>query len=154
MKKLLAFVIAAVMTLFAMSAFASVESEVGDLSIFINGRLPDMGAAKVVNGRTMVPMDVFFEELGIFGSFEAETNTIVGLYPVLNSGPMIITMQVSNSLAFINQDTVELDAAPIMDGGTVLVPLRFIAEKIGCVVVWDEETSAVSVATPAVDVAD
>lgn len=49
----------------------------------------------------------------------------------------IIKLQVKNTVAMINADTVSLDAPPIIKDGRTLVPLRFISEAFGAKLTWD-----------------
>ncbi len=41
----------------------------------------------------------------------------------------------------VDGDRVEFDQNPIIEEGTVLVPMRFIFEKLGATVNWDNETN-------------
>ena len=43
----------------------------------------------------------------------------------------------------VNGEAVEFDSAPQLSEGVVLVPFRFVAEKLGAVVAWDAETRTV-----------
>lgn len=43
----------------------------------------------------------------------------------------------------VNGEEIEFDRTPYIEGETVMVPFRFIAEKLGAVVAWDGETQTV-----------
>ena len=42
-------------------------------------------------------------------------------------------------------EKVEFDRAPMVEEGTLFIPLRFVAEKLGATVAWDGETKSVFV---------
>ena len=43
----------------------------------------------------------------------------------------------------VKGEAVEFDRQPELDGETLLIPFRFVAEKLGAVVAWDGETQTV-----------
>ena len=43
----------------------------------------------------------------------------------------------------VNDEEVEFDRQPVLDGETVLIPYRFVVEKLGAKVNWHEETQTV-----------
>lgn len=45
----------------------------------------------------------------------------------------------------VNGEEISFDVNPIIENGRVLVPLRGVLEKLGAEVIWNEETSSVSV---------
>ncbi len=56
-----------------------------------------------------------------------------------------IRLKVGSLTATVNGREVQLDAAPLLKGGRVLVPLRFVAEALGCGVLWDQGTKTVTI---------
>ena len=54
-------------------------------------------------------------------------------------------MQVNSPTAVVNGETVELDVAPYIDPGSgrTLVPIRFISESLGYIVLWNAESKNV-----------
>jgi len=54
-----------------------------------------------------------------------------------NQGKTIV-LQVNNTVATVNNESVTLDAAPYIDesSGRTLVPIRFISESMGYSVTW------------------
>lgn len=67
------------------------------------------------------------------GAGNSTTKSIVVKY----SHSRIIRMQVGNSSALVNGDSIPLASPPIVQGGTSYVPLRFIGEAFGATVNWD-----------------
>ena|GEM_PF-6811561 len=96
-----------------------------DGSILIDG-------AKVVNGRTLVPLRAIFEQLGAEVNWDGAAQTIHAI-----KGNTEIQLQVNSSIALKNNSQVTLDTAPQMISGKTMVPLRFIGESLGAEVIWD-----------------
>lgn len=63
-----------------------------------------------------------------------------------NQGKTIV-LQVNNTVATVNNESVTLDAAPYIDesSGRTLVPIRFISESMGYSVTWDDEEKTVRI---------
>ena len=43
----------------------------------------------------------------------------------------------------VNGEEIAFDRQPLLDGETVMIPFRFVAEKLGATVNWDGETKTV-----------
>lgn len=105
--------------------------------------------AQVVNGRTMLPMRSIFERIGAKVTWMEAENIIFA-----TKGSSLITMQINNpvmSVQHIENDEVikiELDAAPYAINGSTIVPVRAVAESLGCSVEWDNKTYTVDITTP------
>lgn len=115
----------------------------GDISIVIDGRALQSDVPPVmVEGRTLVPVRVIFEALGMEVVYKTETQTIIG-----TKGESEIVLKVDSTRATINGTAATLDVpAKIIDGRTV-VPVRFIAESTGQEVVWDGSARRVNITT-------
>ncbi|MDX9871264.1 MAG: stalk domain-containing protein [Clostridia bacterium] len=55
----------------------------------------------------------------------------------------IIQLTIAQAIAMINQQSRELDAAPVIINGRTMVPLRFIGEALGAQINWVEVIQAV-----------
>ncbi len=95
----------------------------------------------VVNGRTLVPVRPIFEELGATVTWDDETKTAVGV-----RGRLEIEIQIGNSVAYVNGEPQELDVPAQIINNRTMVPARFIAEAMDCVVTWYGSTSTAAVA--------
>lgn len=62
-----------------------------------------------------------------------------------NPSGKVIVLQVNSPTAVVNGETVELDVAPYIDPGSgrTLVPIRFISESLGYIVLWNAESKNV-----------
>ena len=140
MKKLILLVIAFSMIL-SLSSFAS------DITIIVDGKTlaPDVPPI-IVEGRTMVPMRIIFEELGASVTWMSETQMIRATYKEL-----VIDLKIdANVIITCNVATgeikrTELDVAPFIKDGRTLVPVRAISEALGAEVGWDNDTRTVTV---------
>jgi len=86
----------------------------------------------LVDGVTLVPVRFVAEALGGRVAWDEETTS------VFISGPAAIALQVGSRRASINGRAAELLHEPVLEGGRVLVPVRFVAEAFGCRVDWED----------------
>lgn len=56
---------------------------------------------------------------------------------IKEDNPMKIVLQIGKNEATVDGEKVSLDAPPVLQNGRTMVPLRFIAESLGCKVEWD-----------------
>ena len=98
----------------------------------------------IFNDRTMVPMRKIFESLGATVSWDDSTKTATG-----TRGDRAVKVSVGQKTMNINNKTVVLDTAPIVLSGRTLVPVRAVAEGLGCTVDWKGNYNLVSI-TPKV----
>jgi Copper amine oxidase N-terminal domain. len=106
------------------------------INVVLSGKKLEFDVAPtVINGRTVLPVRTIFEELGLGVEWDGNTRTITG-----TKDGLVITLQIDNKEAKVNDKTVILDVpATIIDGRTV-VPGRFVAEATGADVEWEGST--------------
>lgn len=111
------------------------------ITVLLDGRELDFGNVEpqIINGRTMVPMRVIFEELGCTINWDATTKSISASKGIVN-----IDLTVGKKSSRINGKEYILDAAPCIIDGTTLVPLRFVSEALGVDVKWNQNTKTAS----------
>ena len=89
---------------------------------------------EIMDGRTMVPLRAVFEHVGCEVSFEA------GVITAMRENHSV-RLSVGSETAQIEREgkseTHTLDAAPVIVNGRTLVPVRFIAEALGCQTNWN-----------------
>ncbi|MGN1097647.1 MAG: carbohydrate-binding domain-containing protein, partial [Clostridia bacterium] len=119
------------------SAFIAPGCALGrEITVVMNGtELKFEQAPKIVDGTTLVPMRGIFEELGMTVSWNDGSKTVTA---VKNGKSAVIT--VGSKTAKINGETVELPADPVLENGTLMVPLRVISEALGVEVGWNDYT--------------
>ncbi|MDO5478369.1 MAG: copper amine oxidase N-terminal domain-containing protein [Clostridia bacterium] len=118
-----------------------------DISIIVDGKaLKSDVPPTIVEGRTMVPMRVIFEELGASVTWIPDSQMIRATYR-----EKIIDLKIdAKVLMLCNVATgeikrTELDVAPFITDGRTLVPVRAISEALGAEVGWDNDTRTVTI---------
>jgi len=92
-------------------------------------------------GRIFVPLRGVFERLGasvVFGNGQINAT----------SGSHTIGLHLGESTAIIDGTTRQLETPPMLVGGRVLVPLRFVAEALGAIVRFDANTQTAYITQP------
>src|SRR5450830_1347659 len=115
-----------------------------------NPRMTVGGVAKAIdaqgtkplisNGTTMVPIRAIVESLG--GSVGWDT---AARRCDIRLGSRTVTTWVSKTIATVNGSSKTMSAAPAIIDGRTMIPLRFVAENLGCLVGWDQGTRSVTV---------
>jgi hypothetical protein len=59
-------------------------------------------------------------------------------------GSRTVTMWVGKTTAKVNGSSTAMSTAPAIIGGRTMIPLRFVAENLGCLVGWDQPTKGVT----------
>ena len=146
MKKLVSLVLALVLALSAITAFA------GNTEIIINGEkatiAAGLGSIVEKNNRTFVPIRFLLEHLGFQVNWENDSQSVMGH----NEAGEMFVMQVGNERLFYfdangnKKDLDPMDVTPFLNykEGRTYVPLRFIAEAMGYTVGWDGATETVT----------
>ena len=146
MKKLVSLVLALVLVLSAITAFA------GNTEIIINGEkatiAEGMGSIVEKNNRTFVPIRFLLEYFGFQVNWENDSQSVMGR----NEAGESFFMQVGNERLFYfdangnKKDLAPMDVTPFLNyqEGRTYVPLRFIAEAMGYTVGWDGATETVT----------
>jgi len=125
----------------------AIQLRIGNTDYSVNGNVQMMDAPPVVrDGRTLLPIRYVAQPLGAAVGWDAvEQKTSVTL------GGKVIELWIGENRAMVNGreefiDPDNPDVVPIiLPPGRTMLPLRFIAEKLGCEVGWDGQTSTVTV---------
>ena len=86
----------------------------------------------ISNDRVMVPFRFIFEKLGMYVTWDPETQTATAF-----NGVRTLSFPVGSPTALVDGTEYPLDAPAIQTQDRVLVPLRFLSEKLGYDVQWD-----------------
>ncbi len=137
-------------------AYDYAEMAVGQKTMKV-GRLNDTNPPKeyesapmqtnpaIINGVTYIPSRDVFEILGGYVLWDGKTRKITtGLVD------KELIMQINNPTATVNGKKVQIDPknpkiTPIIKDGRTMVPLRFLAENLGCTVKWIADTKTIIV---------
>ncbi|MCR4434370.1 MAG: stalk domain-containing protein [Clostridiales bacterium] len=116
-----------------------IQFKLGSAAIQVNGQSMNFQEKPfIANNTVLVPLDAIVKSFGAEADFKEQGK--ISLIYRDNS----IDLSVGSTKAYVNQEEVELPAAPAVKNNTTMVPLRYIAEKFGAVVSYDAKTGAVS----------
>ena len=142
MKKIIISLVLCMALLLPVMASAS-----SDVTVLINGGvLVTDVPARIVEGRTMLPMRAIFERLGANVTWMEEDKLIFA-----TKGDCLIIMQIDNNKMSVRKSGAEentsivLDVAPFIENGRTLVPVRAVAESLDANVEWVNETRTVKI---------
>ncbi len=57
----------------------------------------------------------------------------------------VITLQIGNTKAYVNGEMFSLDAAPFINDGRTMIPLRFISESFNAKVLWNNSIQKITI---------
>lgn len=124
---------------FSLTTFASESTNGDEIKVLLDGNYLQFKAPPVeIDGRTLVPLRDIFEALGATLEWDANTSTVTG-----TKGTQKVVLQIDNPTAYINDSPVTLSVPGTLVNEKTMVPTRFIAESMNCVVSWDEGTRTV-----------
>lgn len=122
--------------------FTGEKPSVSDyIGIRINGRFLYSDVKPFIeNDRTLVPLRAIFEGVGAEVSYDASTATATGV-----KDGITVSLTEGNTTAYVNGEPAELDVPAKTYNGRFMVPVRFIAESLGCEVSWRNEAQIVDI---------
>ena len=119
---------------------------IGDTSFTVNGVLNQLDSPPIIkNGRTLLPIRAIVESLGGAVEWLEKTETVVIIL-----GSNSIRLQIGNANALVNGqnkliEPQNLKVFPEIVNGRTMLPLRFVAENLGCDVQWDGDTKTITI---------
>ena len=94
----------------------------------------------ILQGRTMVPLRFIAEAFGAKVDWVAATKEITLWLDTIQ-----LRLKIGQKTAYKNNETMTLDAPPVILQGRTMVPLRFIAEAFGAKVDWVAATKEIKI---------
>ena len=142
MKKLLCSLSALVLSLTSVvSAFAATPT------VYVDGeKLVTDVEPFIEEDRTMVPMRAIFEAVGASVTWDQDTQTVISIKND-EATQNVVVLQIGNTSAFVNSESVALDVPAKVINDRTFVPLRFVMESLDANVDWNPDTFTVTVAT-------
>jgi hypothetical protein len=117
---------------------------VGSPHITVNGTVKAIdaqGTKPLINkGTTMVPIRAIVESLGGSVGWDTTDRRLD-----IRLGSRTVTIWVGKTSAMVNGNSTTMSTAPAIIGGRTMIPLRFAAENLGCLVGWDQASKGVTV---------
>lgn len=124
----------------------NIELRINDPHMTVNGVKKEVDIGKttsplIVNGKTLVPARALLEEMGGSVDWDADSKKIT-----VNVQKRTIEMWVDRKTTYINGwEYYPLEVEPKIINERVMVPLRYVAEILGCKVDWDASTKTISI---------
>ncbi|MWV46674.1 copper amine oxidase N-terminal domain-containing protein [Paenibacillus sp. HJL G12] len=120
----------------------------GSTAAYMNGKQEKIVKPYIDHGTVMVPLGLFKRTFG--SEVRLENSNVVKV----TYGAHAISMTIGSQLAWVDGRKVKLDAAPAMVSGTLMVPLRLVAEGIGASIAPESTGSLVVSLSPSDDAVD
>lgn len=123
----------------AANGTATIQFYLGQASYMVNGQNQIMDATPIiVGGRMLLPVRYVAEPLGATTLWNEESRKVT-----ITLGDKMIEVWIDNNAARVNglEKPIDPDDAtvkPVIVSGRTMLPLRFIAENLGCDVKWNE----------------
>jgi len=139
MKRTMTYMLLAILVLTSLMPVVSVFAKT-EIKVLLNGKeiafdQPPM----IISGRTMIPVRIVAEALGIKGDWNNDTKTAV-----FSNNNTSIKLSAGNKIAEVNGMKVELDVSALIVEGRILIPLRFISEYFNVNVDWNAEKRVIT----------
>ena len=132
------------MTLYAKwteKAKTSITLTIGKKDADINGKtVANDVAPKIVNDRTMLPIRFIAEALGAKVDWIEESQTVK-----ITAENIDISLVIGEDFATVNGEKIDLDSPSFIENDRTYLPIRFVSEKLGADVSWDDATQTVSI---------
>lgn len=120
----------------------TIKLTVGSKTAVVDGKTVDMPAAPYIkNDRLLAPVRAVADALGCTVAWNAASGTAT-----LTSEESILTLRTNSKYMTVDGKAVQLDAAPeIIGSGTMMIPVRYIAEALRCKVAWEASTRTATI---------
>lgn len=110
-------------------------------SVTLDGnRIDTENLAKVVSGRTMIPVRCLAEQLGADVSYDSTLKAA----RIVRAGVEII-MPIGSKTCTVNGEPFQMDVAPYIENGRTMIPARYVSELFGQNIQWISETRTAAV---------
>jgi hypothetical protein len=96
----------------------------------------------IVEGRTLVPIRAVCEKIGAAVDWNSDSQTVTIAYK-----DTVVALTIDKNQMTVNNGHVGLDVAPAIYGGRTLLPIRAVAENLGCEVSWDGDENHIAINT-------
>jgi hypothetical protein len=102
-------------------------------------------AAVIIAGRTLLPMRWIAEPLGAQVEWDAATKRVNVTF-----GARTLILWIGKNTATVDGRATPIDPSnpavvPVIIDGRTMVPVRFVAENMGCSVEWNADTKTVTI---------
>lgn len=122
-------------------AKTSIILTIGQKDASIDGKTVSNDVApKIVNDRTMLPIRFIAEALGAKVDWIEESQTVK-----ITAENIDISLVIGEDFATVNGEKIDLDSPSFIENDRTYLPIRFVSEKLGADVKWDDATQTVNI---------
>ena len=122
-------------------AKTSIILTIGQKDATIDGKAVSNDVApKIVNDRTMLPIRFIAEALGAKVDWIEESQTVK-----ITAENIDISLVIGETFATVNGEKIDLDSPSFIENDRTYLPIRFVSEKLGADVKWDDATQTVNI---------
>ncbi len=132
--------IAGLLTMAAVASAQSIRVNVNNDPVGFEGAQP-----MSLGGRVFVPLRGVFEEMGAYVQWNQQTQTVTA-----TRGETKVQLKIGDEMAWVDEQSVVMDAPARLIQGRTMVPLRFLGESLGANVEWIAATRTVEINTGAI----
>jgi hypothetical protein len=126
---------------------------IGSKKVLVNNQSKEIEAAPFVDkasGRTLVPIRIVTESIGAGIAWDASDRRVT-----IKGNEVTIELWIDKPIANINGIPTPIDVqapslSPKIVAGRTVLPLRFVADNLGCTVGWDGATQTITLTYPKV----
>jgi hypothetical protein len=142
-------VLAAVITIFLTIAlpgwaYGAAVFNIGSATFSVGGSEQDMDVAPYIdNGRTYLPVRYAAESVGVAAddiAWNPATRQVL-----ITTGERSIVLTVGSEALILDGTAVSMDAAPEIDSGRAMLPVRFLAQALDVDISWDATARTVTI---------
>ena len=122
--------------------FASIGSFASDdIKVIVNGDFVETDVSPVItDGRTLLPVRAVCEALGAKVDWIEESQTVK-----ITAENIDISLVIGETFATVNGEKIDLDSPSFIENDRTYLPIRFVSEKLGADVQWDDATQTVNI---------
>ena len=123
--------------------------QIGNLNMYINDNPQQIDVPPtIVEGRTLLPIRWVAEPLGAEVEWDGDEKKVT-----VTLKNTTIELWIGKNIAKVNGVDTPIDPSnpkvvPMIISGRTMLPVRFVAENLGCKVDWDQDTKTVTITYP------
>ena len=114
--------------------------------IYVNGSLKEIDVPpQIIEGRTYLPIKYIVEPLGGQIAWDSTEKKVTIVFK-----DILIELWIGKNIAKVNSINKLIDpdnpkVIPLIINGRTMLPVRFVAENLGCKVDWDPTTKTITI---------
>ncbi len=122
---------------------------IGNKTMYVNDEPKEIDVSPlIIEGRTLLPIRWIAEPLGAIVGWDGVEKKVT-----ITLGSTKIELWIGKNIAKVNGNNTPIDpnnakVVPIIKDGRTMLPVRYVAENLGCEVGWDAKTQTVTITYP------